>query len=162
LRKRKPTFKDGKQAVILTALLLLGGIAHADGSPKVQKMEMASLRHLIEAKDSRYFIAAMAAWCGPCKEELPILGSLYKRYKSRGFKLIGIALDIGGPAAMQPILDRMKITFPVYWVGEKAVQELALTALPVILIVKGGRITERITGRRHETYLDRKIRAFLE
>ena len=34
-----------------------------------------------------------ATWCGPCKEEMPILKSLQARFGSRGLQIIGIAAD---------------------------------------------------------------------
>lgn len=32
-------------------------------------------------------------WCAPCREEMPKLKSIYEKYKSKNFKLIGIAND---------------------------------------------------------------------
>ena len=32
-------------------------------------------------------------WCAPCREEIPNLKSIYEQYKSKSFKLIGIAND---------------------------------------------------------------------
>ena len=34
-----------------------------------------------------------ASWCGPCREELPFLKSLYAQYKSQGFEIISITTD---------------------------------------------------------------------
>ena len=34
-----------------------------------------------------------ASWCTPCREELPVLESLYKKYRSRGFEVVGVNLD---------------------------------------------------------------------
>ena len=124
-------------------------------------MELAALDRLIDARDSQCFIVAMAAWCAPCREELPTLVKLYSRYERRGFQLFGISLDLEGPSAMQPVVDRMKVNFPVYWVGEDAIEAYAITAMPVIFVVKDGQIVERIIGRRQEKFLDRKIQELL-
>lgn len=32
-------------------------------------------------------------WCAPCREEIPKLKSMYEKYKSKNFKLIGVAND---------------------------------------------------------------------
>lgn len=32
-------------------------------------------------------------WCAPCREEIPKLKSIYEKYKSKNFKLIGVAND---------------------------------------------------------------------
>ena len=34
-----------------------------------------------------------ATWCGPCKEEMPILSKLQQKYALRGLQIIGIAAD---------------------------------------------------------------------
>jgi cytochrome c biogenesis protein CcmG, thiol:disulfide interchange protein DsbE len=34
-----------------------------------------------------------ATWCAPCKKEMPILDSFYRRYHERGLEVIGISAD---------------------------------------------------------------------
>lgn len=34
-----------------------------------------------------------ATWCGPCKEEMPILKNLQAKFASRGLQIVGIAAD---------------------------------------------------------------------
>lgn len=34
-----------------------------------------------------------SSWCIPCREQIPELRKLYKKYNSRGFEIIGISLD---------------------------------------------------------------------
>ena len=34
-----------------------------------------------------------ATWCAPCKKEMPILESFYRRYHERGLEVIGISAD---------------------------------------------------------------------
>jgi thiol-disulfide isomerase/thioredoxin len=34
-----------------------------------------------------------ATWCSPCRAEMPLLDSLYQRYRSRGLVLIGMSVD---------------------------------------------------------------------
>jgi cytochrome c biogenesis protein CcmG/thiol:disulfide interchange protein DsbE len=34
-----------------------------------------------------------ATWCAPCKKEMPILDSFYRRYRERGLEVIGISAD---------------------------------------------------------------------
>ena len=75
--------------------------------------------------------------------------------------MIGISIDLEGAAAMQPVINKLKIEFPVYWYGEKAVQKFELMASPLLLFIKQGEIVERIPGRRPEEFLDKKIQEIL-
>jgi cytochrome c biogenesis protein CcmG/thiol:disulfide interchange protein DsbE len=34
-----------------------------------------------------------ATWCAPCKKEMPVLDSFYRRYHERGLEVIGISAD---------------------------------------------------------------------
>ena len=53
-----------------------------------------------------------ASWCEPCRQELPALDELYKRYKQRGVVVVGVNIDrqIGN---MRSFLRRTPVSFPV-------------------------------------------------
>lgn len=52
-----------------------------------------------------------ASWCVPCREEMPALERLYRKYKDNGFVLLGVNLqdDKNRAAAF---IKELKITFP--------------------------------------------------
>jgi thiol-disulfide isomerase/thioredoxin len=133
----------------------------ASAAVTVQKISELELDELISAGTNKMMVTFMAAWCGPCIDELPVLNKLYQKYKTQGLKLIGISIDLEGPQAMQPIIDKLKVRFPVYWYGESAVQKFSLFAIPMIFWVTNGQIVERLPGRRSRKELDKKIRKFL-
>ena len=125
-------------------------------------MSLAELKRLIASANSRYVIVVMAAWCRPCLKELPDLVKLDNKYRHKGLNMIGISIDLEGPNAMQPFLDKYRVKFPVYWVGEKAVSELGIYGIPMIMLVKDGEILEKIVGQRSRRFLDKTIRNFLK
>ena len=127
----------------------------------IQKISESALDELIKADNNKILITFMAAWCGPCIDELPVLNKLYQKYQKQGLKLIGISIDLEGPKAMQPIVDKLKISFPIYWYGDTAVQKFSLFVIPMIFLVKDGQIVEKLPGRRSEKELSKKIREFL-
>jgi len=128
----------------------------------VKPIEEAALDELIKNKDNRLVVSFMAAWCGPCIDELPALNNLYRKYKEQGLNLIGISIDLEGAAAMQPAINQLKIEFPVYWYGDKAIKKFSLTAIPLLLIIKQGEIVERLPGHRPEEHLERKIQEIFD
>ena len=128
----------------------------------IQPIEEAELDELLNAGESRLVVTFVAAWCPPCIDELPILNKLYRKYDSKGLKLIGITIDIEGPRAMQPIVDKLKIDFPIYWYGEKGVQKFKLNAIPMLFFIKDGEIVEKLYGRRPESALNKKFKQFLK
>jgi thiol-disulfide isomerase/thioredoxin len=149
------------QAVLLAVIIFIVA-PDAGAGVTIQKISESALDELIKADNNKILLTFMAAWCGPCIDELPALNKLYQRYKSQGLKIIGISIDLEGPKAMQPIVDKLKISFPIYWYGDTAVQKFSLFAIPMIFLVKDGRIVEKLPGRRSEKVLNKKIREFLK
>jgi len=47
----------------------------------------------IYSKNSYTLIDFWASWCGPCRRENPNVVSVYNKYKSKGFGVLGVSLD---------------------------------------------------------------------
>jgi len=148
------------QAVLLIIIFFIM-TPGAGAGVTIQKISESALDELIKADNNKILITFMAAWCGPCIDELPVINKLYQKYQKQGLKLIGVSIDLGGPQAMQPIIDKLRVSFPVYWYGETAVQKFSLFVIPMIFLVKDGQIVEKLPGRRSEKELSKKIREFL-
>ena len=93
------------RSAVLVIILFVGIAAQGGTGAKVKRIDEAALGKLIAADDNRLVLSFMAAWCGPCIDELPALNKLHKRYKDRGLQIIGISIDLEGPGAMQPIVS---------------------------------------------------------
>ena len=53
-----------------------------------------------------------ASWCGPCRQEMPILDRLHQRYEDTGFAVLGVNVE-GETAPAKKIVDKTHVTFPV-------------------------------------------------
>ncbi|GMR20827.1 MAG: TlpA disulfide reductase family protein [Gammaproteobacteria bacterium] len=82
-----------------------------------------------------------ATWCGPCRQEMPILNDMYKRYKNKGFVLLGVNIDDDQIKA-KAMLDNLKITFPVVFDHKKSVSKTyKVDAMPnSIMIDRDGKV----------------------
>lgn len=128
----------------------------------VEKIEPKELDKLMKSRENRSLVVAMASWCGPCREELPFLIRLHNKYKDKGLKIIGISLDVDGPAAMQKIADKMKVNFPIYWTREDAVDKYEIYAIPMLYLIKNGKVVEKLVGKQSEASLEKKIGGLLK
>jgi peroxiredoxin len=76
-----------------------------------------------------------ASWCGPCRQEMPILDRLHQRYEDAGFAVLGVNVE-GEVAPAKKIVDKSKVTFPVLIDAGQQVSELYdLQAMPSTVVV---------------------------
>ena len=52
-----------------------------------------------------------ATWCGPCRQEMPMLMDLQRQYNSDGLQIVGIALD--DAQAASSFVQTFGITYPI-------------------------------------------------
>ncbi|MGB7920865.1 MAG: TlpA disulfide reductase family protein, partial [Desulfobacterales bacterium] len=107
--------------LLLVPLLFLPGTIHSEQRNPVQKLDLVRFKEMVAA-DGHFLLVFMAAWCAPCIKELPDLNALYAKYRSGGLKMVGVSVDFDGPSAIQPIVDRLKVDFPIFWLGEEALE----------------------------------------
>lgn len=129
---------------------------------KVMPISAEGLQSVLHESDGNQVVVFMAAWCAPCVVELPIINRLYAAYGPRGLKVIGVALDSGGPEVMQPIVDHHQIRFPIYWAGDTAVKTFRISKLPLMLLIRKGEEVKRIAGGHSPEALEAVFRSFME
>ncbi len=105
-----------------------------------------------------------ATWCGPCRQEMPLLDELYSRYGRVGFSLLGVNIDDNSSKAMN-MVSELGVSFPVLFDSNKTVSKLyEVEAMPVtVLIDREGTIRYVHNGYKpgyEEKYLD-QIRSLL-
>lgn len=95
-------------------------------------------------KGKYVFIDFWAAWCGPCVQEMPNVVEAYKKYKDKGFEIVGVSLDQDKDKWIQGIED-MNMTWPQMsdlklWESE-AVGLYGIRSIPhTVLLDKEGKI----------------------
>ncbi len=88
-----------------------------------------------------------ASWCGPCRAEMPVVVEAYKKYKDKGFEVVGVSLD-NSDEKWQEGLQELKMTWPQMsdlkgWQSE-AVELYAINGIPhTVLLDKDGIIIEK-------------------
>jgi peroxiredoxin len=99
-----------------------------------------------------------ATWCAPCRVEIPGFMDLYRRYRSRGVEVIGIAAD-EPPDVLEPYVRQMAINYPVL-IGRGHQEVLdsfgQLLGMPTTVIIdRDGTICQRYVGfQRKQTFED--------
>ena len=96
---------------------------------------------LSEYRGDVVMINFWATWCGPCRQEMPLLEELYARYERVGFKLLGVNIDDDVHKAMQ-MIDELGVSFPILFDSRKEVSKLYnIETMPVtVLVDREGRV----------------------
>ena len=110
----------------------------------------SSLIRLRDFKGQVVFLNFWATWCPPCREEMPSMERLYRRFKPRGFTILALSIDSKAEAVVAPFVRSFGLTFPVGLDPKMTVAtEYRMAALPTsILIDRGGAIVAVALGPR--------------
>lgn len=85
-------------------------------------------------KGKMLLIDLWSSWCGPCRQQIPALKKIYKKYKNKGFEIIGISLDNDKTAWLNAI-EKDKQTWIQFcelkgWPQDKTARYLNIYSIP--------------------------------
>ena len=166
--------KTGPSSVIIggVALLILGlvfGIVWLQSAKyellTVGKVapdfELPSLKdttvRLSDFRGKVVFVNFWATWCKPCREEMPSMEVLYKRFKDEGLVVLAVSIDrVTTKKDIPPFVKKLSLTFPVLvdsW-GQTDKRYKLLGVPETYIIDQSGILQEKIIGPRDWTRLD--------
>lgn len=140
----------------------IGQAADATPANPVRVIDVGELKRLMSESCFTGLAVVVASWCPPCKKELPILVDLYEKYRDDGIQIIGISVDADDPQAMQPLMDTLKIPFPIYWVGMEGVRAYRIAGIPTTMIIRKGQLVAARPGAQSRRQFTKIIRSLLE
>jgi peroxiredoxin len=110
---------------------------------------------LSELRGQVVMINFWASWCGPCRQEMPLLDQLYQRYQPMGFTLLGVNVEEDSTAA-DKILKEIPVSFPVLYDNKSKVSEsYQVQAMPsTFLIDRDGKLRYLHKGYKPGTEQD--------
>jgi thiol-disulfide isomerase/thioredoxin len=103
-----------------------------------------------------------ATWCSPCREEIPFLIKLTKKYKD-GLLVVGVSLDEGSPGGVKEFAERFGISYPIVMGSAELIREYGgMPAVPKSFVVnKHGQIVQKHNGLLPPVMVENEIRALL-
>jgi len=161
-----------KTAVLALAALLAASVSQAAMPPVGSVAPDFTLKSnggknlkLSEFRGQVVMINFWATWCGPCREELPLLNRIQEQYRKAGFKLLGVNID-DRPEAAQAMARNLGIRFPILFDTDKRVsRRYDVNAMPsTLLIDRDGKVRYLHLGYRpgYETRYEAQVRELLK
>ena len=127
-------------------LALFGGTATATGpAPPAPDFTLPARDggevRLSELKGQVVMINFWATWCGPCRQEMPLLQQIHTKYEPLGFTMLGVNVEPDSVAA-QNWLKGMPVSFPIVFDRKSEVSSsFGVEAMPSsVLIDREGRV----------------------
>jgi thiol-disulfide isomerase/thioredoxin len=144
-------------AAVLACLLLAPTASAEDKShPELSLKDLSGVKHSVADYRGKVLVLNFwATWCGPCREELPMLNTVQKRYAAQGVVFIEASLDDKkGRKKIPAFLSKADVALPV-WIGADAdtLKKLDLgKIIPATLILdRDGKAVSRLLGEaRHD------------
>lgn len=115
-----------------------GTVAGGEGKGHVLALTDADFDSKILAADKPAMVDFWAEWCGPCREQAPIVEAVAAKYAG---KIIVGKLNVDEQA--------------------KTAQKYKIEAIPTLIFFKGGKEVERLVGLTPEDELSQKIEKVL-
>ena len=110
-------------------------------------VNLSKTQSLGELKGKVVFLNFWATWCGPCREEMPSMEALHKRYGEKGFEILAVNCMEDADAAFN-FMRNNRLTFPVVLDQDGKVSgKYGIRGIPTTyLINREGKIIARVVG----------------
>ena len=120
---------------------------------------------LSEHRGEVVLINFWASWCGPCRQEMPHLDALQKKFQPLGFTVFGVNVEQDRTMA-DKVLKDIPVSFPILFDDENQVSKLYdIDAMPVtVLVDRSGEIRFVHRGYKpgYENEYERQIRTLIK
>ncbi|MGM0424469.1 MAG: TlpA family protein disulfide reductase [Thermodesulfobacteriota bacterium] len=139
-------------------LLGLAGAGSVDAADKeVNTIDPAEVEELKERDRCPIIISIMSSRCSACRKELPVYQSMHEQYQDQGLGIFVISVDFGNSNQIQALVDRMDLTYPVFWGGEEVMQAYDISLVPYKLVVRNSKTVEESIGAWSDKEIEQKI-----
>ena len=99
------------------------------------KSQNGSNVKLSELRGQVVMVNFWASWCGPCRQEMPLLEELYQRYQGMGFSILGVNVEEDSAAAKKMLRD-VSVSFPILFdTKNEASRAYDVSAMPSTFMV---------------------------
>ena len=101
---------------------------------------------LSQLKGNVVLLNVWATWCGPCKQELPLVQKMYDTYSDRNFVVVSVNVD-ADRRRVASFLKQFNISLPVYYAAPEDAGPLTAGGIPSTFILGPDRaLVDRAVG----------------
>lgn len=160
LTKKFPGLDQAKtrKKEILDAIAQADKIANGKKAPDFAFPDINGKKWSPKDFKGKYLIVDFwASWCGPCRQEIPHLKEVYKKYKEKGLEILAVSVDAKA-TDWKKAMDDEKMTWPQVHAQESkpVMASYLFSGIPYLVVIdREGNIIEK--NLRGES-LDKKLK----
>jgi peroxiredoxin len=88
-----------------------------------------------------------ATWCQPCRQSIPHLVEMNRKYGRQGLQILGLSVDEAGERVVKTFADEFHVNYPLALAGDVPTVDFGVRSVPIMyLIDKKGTIYEVYRG----------------
>lgn len=119
------TFWRGLVAAAVLAVPVFANVPAAAPAPAFELAARGgSTINLAQYKGQVVMLNFWATWCAPCRQEMPLLEGIHKKYKPMGFTMIGVNVEPDPKAAEAWLAKQPPVSFPILFDTDSKVSKL--------------------------------------
>lgn len=150
-------FDHATRAHPKASLLVPASKSMGKPAPEIRLEELDGKKvSLSDFKGKVVFVNFWATWCGPCQDEIPSLIDMQNKYVSKGFTVVGIAMDedpsVVGPFVAKELYDvngqKLHINYPILLGSDDAAEKFGgILGYPTsFLVSRDGQLLMKFQG----------------
>jgi cytochrome c biogenesis protein CcmG, thiol:disulfide interchange protein DsbE len=87
--------------------------AAAETAPELNITTKSGTIKLTKLRGKLVLIDAWATWCTPCRESMPFLETMHRRYRAKGLEIVGLAMEEHSLKDVDAYARAMGITYTI-------------------------------------------------
>jgi cytochrome c biogenesis protein CcmG, thiol:disulfide interchange protein DsbE len=92
-----------------------------------------------------------ATWCQPCRQSIPHLVEMDRKYGRQGLQILGLSVDDEGERTVKTFTDEFRVNYPLALAGDSTTVDFGVRSVPIMFLIdKKGRIVEVYRGYSNE------------
>jgi thiol-disulfide isomerase/thioredoxin len=150
-------FTRMRLAVVLIGLFAGCGGPELPTDNPVRRVDLGEFDQRISDPAFSGLVVVFASWCPPCRDELPKIARMHRDQRPEGTQIVALSVDEGDSQTVQRLVNELRIPFPVYHVGMPAVAHYRIVGVPSVMVIRQGKIVEKLPGRHSVSMLADKL-----
>jgi len=93
-----------------------------------------------------------ATWCQPCRQSIPHLVEMNRKYGKQGLQILGLSVDKEAERTVKSFTDEFRVNYPLALAGDRTTDDFGILSVPIMFLVnKKGGVVEVYRGFSADT-----------